>query len=286
MAGKFSRSLELAKASWSVVKADKELLLLPVISVIATLLVAASFLAPVFAAGWLPIDKMADGGTREPNVAMYAWMLAFYIATYFVTIFFNTALVGAAMIRLDGGDPTLRDGLGIAWARVGRIAGYACIAGTVGLFLRVLEERVGWLGRIVVGLIGVAWTLATLLVVPVLVARDLGPIDAVKESARMLKQTWGENLVGNLGIGLVFLLAYLALLAVGSGLVYAGIALELPMLIATTFLLGVVGLLLLGTLQATLQGVYSAALYRFAAGDDIAVPSFGPDLMRLAFRPK
>jgi hypothetical protein len=138
----------------------------------------------------------------------------------------------------------------------------------------------------VVGLIGVAWTLATFLVVPVLVARDLGPIDAVKESARMLKQTWGENLVGNLGIGLVFLLAYLALLAVGSGLVYSGIALELPMLIATTFLLGVVGLLLLGTLQATLQGVYSAALYRFAAGDDIAVPGFGPDLMRLAFRPK
>jgi hypothetical protein len=286
MAGKFSRSLALAKASWAVVKADKELLLLPVISVIATLLVAASFLAPVFAAGWLPIDEMADGGTREPNVAMYAWMLAFYIATYFVTIFFNTALVGAAMIRLDGGDPTLRDGLGIAWARVGRIAGYACIAGTIGLFLRALEERVGWLGRIVVGLIGVAWTLATFLVVPVLVARDLGPIDAVKESARMLKQTWGENLVGNLGIGLVFLLAYLALLAVGSGLVYSGIALELPMLIATTFLLGVVGLLLLGTLQATLQGVYSAALYRFAAGDDIAVPGFGPDLMRLAFRPK
>ena len=102
----------------------------------------------------------------------------------------------------------------------------------------------------------------------------------------MLKQTWGENLIGNLGIGLVFLLAYLALLAMGNGLVYTGIARGLPMLIATTFVLGVVRLVLLGTLQAALQGVYSAALYRFAAGDAIAVPGFGPDLMRLAFRPK
>src|SRR5262245_38640605 len=103
MAGKIARSLELAKASWSVVKADKELLLLPVLSLIATLLVAATFMTPVFVGGWLAMDA----GAAEPGVGFYAWMLTFYIATYFVTIFFNTALVGAAMIRLDGGDPTL-----------------------------------------------------------------------------------------------------------------------------------------------------------------------------------
>ena len=80
---------------------------------------------------------------------------------YFVAIFFNTALVGAAMIRMDGGNPTLRDGLAIARSRVGRIFGYAVIAATVGLLLQALEQRVGWVGRFVIKLIGVTWTLAT-----------------------------------------------------------------------------------------------------------------------------
>ena len=287
MAGKFARSLELAKASWSVVQADKELLLLPVLSVIATVLVIASFVAPALALGWLPVAGMDEGGAGEPGMAVYAGVLAFYIVTYFITIFFNTALVGAAMIRLDGGNPTLGDGLGIAWARVGKIFGYACIAGTVGLFLRMLEERVGWVGRIVIGLIGIAWTLATFLVVPLLVARDLGPIDAVKESAQMLRRTWGENIIGNAGLGLVFLLAYVVLLAIGGGIAYAGISLNLPVLVALAVLAGVVGLIVLATLQVTLQGVYSAALYRFAAGDAAgAVAGFSPDLLQQAFRVK
>ena len=282
MSGRLARSFELAKASWGVVRADKELLLLPVLSVAATLLVAASFIAPAYAAGWLPTDDAAT----EPGAVAWAWMFAFYIVTYFVAIFFNTALVGAAMIRLDGGDPTLGDGLRIAWRRVGRIAGYALIAGTVGLLLRALEERVGWLGRIVVALVGIAWTVATFLVVPVLVARDIGPIDAVKESARMLRETWGENLAGTLGLGLVFLLAFVALGVVMSGLVYAGVVLDLPIVAAVAVFAGIVGFVLLATLQSTLQGVYSAALYRYAAGAGDAGPGFSADLMAQAFRKK
>jgi len=88
-------------------------------------------------------------------------VLAFYILAYFIGLFFNTALVGAAMIRLDGGNPIVGDGLRSAWSRVGRIFGYACIAATVGMFLRALEDRVGWIGTIIVKLIGVAWAIAT-----------------------------------------------------------------------------------------------------------------------------
>jgi hypothetical protein len=106
-------------------------------------------------------------------------MFAFYLVQYFVMFFFNSALVGAAMIRLDGGDPTVGDGLRIARGKWLQILGYAAIAATVGMALRAVEQRAGFIGRIVVGLVGVAWTLATFLTVPVLVARDIGPIDAV-----------------------------------------------------------------------------------------------------------
>lgn len=138
MSGRFSRSLELARASLAVVRADKELMLLPVMSVCALLLLLGSLLVPVAMLG-----GFSSGAAQGNSPASLAAALVFYVATWFVALFFNAALVGAAMIRMDGGNPTLGDGLRIAWARKGRILGYALIAATVGLLLRTIEERVG-----------------------------------------------------------------------------------------------------------------------------------------------
>src|SRR5437773_3238791 len=105
------------------------------------------------------------------------------------------------MARLDGGNPTVGDGLAIASSKLTSIAGYTLIAATVGMVLRAIQERVGFLGKIVVGILGAGWSIATYLVVPVLVTRDIGPVEAVKESAMLLRRTWGENLIGQGGIG-------------------------------------------------------------------------------------
>lgn len=282
MAGRFARSLALARASWSVIRADKELLWLPVLSVMALMLLVGSFVGPAAALGAFD----AAAATGDPPVGFALVAFVFYVLAYFVAIFFNTALVGAAMIRMDGGNPTLRDGLAIAWARVGKILAYAVIAATVGLLLRAIEERVGWLGRIVVKLVGVAWALATFMVVPVLVTRDVGPVDAVKESASLLRGTWGENLIGNVGLGAVFFVAYFALILVGGGAMVFAISANMPFLAGTLLLIGVVTFLFLSTLQATMQGVYSAALYRYATKNGAATPGFSDDLMSLAFKPK
>ena len=282
MAGKFSRSLALAQASWSVVRADKELLLLPFMSVLALLLLIGSFVVPAAALG--AFSPASAGG--EPGPALMLGTLVFYVLGYFIAIFFNTALVGAAMARMDGGNPTLGDGLAIAWSRAGRILGYAVIAATVGLLLRAVEERVGWVGQLVVKLIGVAWTVATFLVVPVLVTRDVGPIDAVKESASLLRETWGENLIGTTGLAIVFGVAYIAVLLAGGAGVFVGVRGGLPVLAIASVVLGVVALVVLSALQATMQGVYSAALYRYATNPAQPIQGFNPDLMQLAFQPK
>lgn len=281
MAGRFARSLELARASWSVVKADKELLWFPVMTAVALFLIVGSFVVPTVALG-----GYASGAAPEPGAGMSLAGFAFYIIAYFIGLFFNTALVGAAMIRLDGGDPTVRDGLRIAWSRVGRIFGYACIAGTVGLLLRAVEERIGWAGRIVVGLIGMAWTLATFLVVPILVTRDSGPVEAVKESATLLKETWGENIIGSVGLGLVFGLGYFALAAVSVIAIFVTLGAQSPTLTVTVVLLGVASFLLLATLHSTMQGVYSAALYRHATHAATPPQGFTPELLQQAFRPR
>jgi hypothetical protein len=282
MAGRFARSLALARASWSVVQADKELLWLPVISVLALLLLLGSFVVPALALG--VFGPAATPG--EPRTALALSGFVFYVLAYFVAIFFNTALVGAALVRMDGGNPTLRDGLAIAWSRAGRIFGYALIAATVGLLLQAIEERVGWVGQLVVKLIGVAWTLATFLVVPVLVMRDVGPIDALKESAALLRETWGENLIGTVGLGLAFAAAYLVVVAAGGGLILLAVNAGLPALGIVALVLAVIVLVVLSALQATLQGVYAAALYRHATEPGRPLAGFTPELMAVAFKPK
>jgi hypothetical protein len=216
---------------------------------------------------------------------MLLWMFAFYLCQYFVIFFFNSALVGAALIRLEGGDPTVADGFRIAFSRIGAIFGYALIAATVGLLLRALQERAGWIGRWVAGLLGVAWTVATFLVVPVLVAQNLGPVDALKQSASMLRRSWGENLVGNGGIGIVGGLLLFLVLSVGIALAVVLGVQQMPTLAIAVGVMTVVVVLLLGLVQAALSGIYSAALYRYAS-EGQAPQGFDAAQLAGAFRHK
>ena len=258
---RFSRSWGLIKASAGVLSKDKELLVFPLLSGVCTLIVAAAFLLPAFGMGAL--DGLREGGM---SATAYLFAFLFYLVQYFVIFFFNSALVGAAMIRLEGGDPTLADGLRIASSKVVPILGYAAIAATVGMILRAIQERAGFLGKLVAGFLGVAWTLASFLVVPILVTRNVGPIDAVKESAVLLKKTWGENLIGQGGVGLVFGFIFFALIIVGGGAIIAAATTGNGVLIGLVVAVVIVAMLLAGLVQAALSGIYSAALYRYAVG--------------------
>jgi hypothetical protein len=192
----------------------------------------------------------------------------FYFCQYGVIVFFNCALVGAAMIRLDGGDPTLRDGLDAARSRLPSILGYAAITATLGVLLQSLRGRDNDLiVRLIGSGLGAAWTLATFLMVPVLVSRDLGPIDALKQSVALLKRTWGENAIGNVGIGAAFGLITFAVLAAGMLLAFAAsqVSGALAVLVGIVFAIAV---LLLGVYQAALSGIYSAVLYRYAVSHE------------------
>lgn len=278
---RIARSWELVKASWAVLRTDTELIVFPVVSAIAVGVVMATFAVPLFLSG--VFDGRIAGGEALP-IAGALLGFAFYVVQYTVVFYCNTALVGAALIRLSGGEPTLRDGFRIANERFASILGYALLAATVGVILRQIAER-GVIGRIVASVFGFAWNIATFLAVPVLIVEGVGPIDAVKRSTQLLKKTWGEQIVGNLGIGAAFgLMSFAAFLIFGAG-VAAAFASQSAVLIAGACAAFVVALVLLGLVGSTLSAIYTAAVYRYATEGD-AGGLFDPALVRDAFRPK
>jgi hypothetical protein len=275
----FRRSWELTKASLSVLRSDKELLIFPLISFLALVIVTISFAVP-----WYLFGGFAEVQRGTPGVISLVIAFVFYLVTYTVMFYFQTALVGAAMIRLDGGDPTLGDGFRIANSRLPQIIGYALIAATVGMILRWISERAGIVGQIVAGVIGFAWNVATFLVVPVLVMEKVGPIDAIKRSGSLLRKTWGEQLVGNFGIGLIFGLLAILVLALGVGLAIAlfqtSVAIGLVLIVAVILVVGAIALI-----GSAASGIFTASLYRYATKGDPGA-AFQPETMSAAFRQK
>lgn len=277
---RFASSWSLVKASAAVLQADKQLIVFPIVSAIGTLLVTLSFALPMFFAG--VFDAIAGG--RANALGLIVGFL-FYLCQYFVIFFSNSALVGAAMIRLQGGTPTLSDGFRIASQRAGTIFGYALVAATVGVVLRSLSERLGIIGRVIVSLIGFAWNVATFLVVPVLVVEDVGPVDAIKRSSALLRQTWGEQLIGNAGVGVVFGLFAVGITLSGIALTIVALAANLVALAILAVALTVLSLLALGLIGSALTGIYTAAVYRYAVAGE-SNTFFSEQVIRDAFRRK
>jgi hypothetical protein len=285
MSGRFANSWQLYRASWSVLRAERQLLVFPLISTIAALAVMATFALGAWGAwGLAGLQQLQDSRGHLPTMG-YAALFAFYVVSYFIMFFFNAALVGATLAHFDGRSSSVGEALRQAAGKSGELLGYAVIAATVGVLLKALQERVGFLGRFVVGLLGTGWTLATFMVVPVLVARDVGPVDAVKESAGLLKRTWGENLVGNAGMGVAFFLMHLAVALVGVALVVGAVAIHSVVLAVLAAVLLVVAEVVLGLVHAALSGIYSAAVYRFATSGG-TTDGFGDGVLQAAFRAK
>jgi hypothetical protein len=283
MFDRINRSWELVKASYAVLRSDKELVIFPIVSFIGVILVTITFAIPTIAAGIF--DSIGRDGADGIGIAGIIVGFLFYVVMYTVIIFSNTALIGAAMIRLKGGDPTLSDGFKIAQSRLGTILGYALISATVGMILRAISERGGLVGQIAASIFGFAWNLATFLAVPVLVAENVGPVEAVQRSTSLLKKTWGEQIVANFGIGMVFGLITFAIIIVGGGLIMLFVGLKSTALVILAVIVTVVAIIGVSLLGSTLSGIYQAALYRYATEGE-AGDYFAPELIQGAFREK
>lgn len=272
---RFSRSWALAKESLAVLRRTPSLIWFPVLSGLMTLGITVSFVIPTYIlTGGKDLEKI------RPEVG-YPLLFAFYFVSYFVVIFFNSGLVACAYDSLTGKETSFGDGLRHAVSRLPAILGWALISATVGMLLKLVSERSGLIGRIVISIIGGVWNLITYFVVPVIVVEKGSPVAAIKKSGGMLKKTWGENLIGNIGLGwamgILMLVPVLPIILV----CLTGIA---PLIIAV-ICLAVLYWLALSVVGASLSGVYQTALYVYAETGS-APQGFSQDSIAGAFRSK
>ena len=203
---RFSNGWTIALNSFAVLKENRQLILFPILSGISMILVIGSFITAMLASG-LDLQALND----QSPIVNYSILFVYYLINYTVIVFFNTALVHCTHLYFNGEEPTIAKGLRFSLTRLGAILSWAVFAATVGTLLRVLQDNFGRIGKIITGLIGIVWSIATFFVVPVIAGENLGPIAAFKRSSQLVKEKWGEGLGATFSFGLIQLVAFVAL---------------------------------------------------------------------------
>lgn len=275
MLERFKRAMALMQASWSVLRQDRELILLPILAALSSLALVALL---VFGVLWDDIRAAADGGAL-PQYGPGMWVLSGIVGYVlsFVAIFFNVAIICAADERMRGGDPTLGSAMRAAAGHARAIAPWALVSVIIQSVIRAIEERGGVVGKIAGTVLGVGWALVTYLILPVLVFEGVGVREALTRSKDLFKRTWGETVSGELGLSLVGFLAVLValpfLLVVGGG--------GQPQMVALAVGLGIVWLVIVGAVLSALSAVFRLALYRYATEGETPAEFDGVDFAEL-----
>ena len=258
MANSFSRSFQLVKESFRLLLLDKELLLFPLLSGLFVILILVTFVFPLFFVGMIFSRSTA-------GIAYYAWLFLFYLVSYFISIFFNVAIVSCVSMRLNGKNPLFMDGIKSSFKNIHKILMWSAVSATVGFLINQLERKSeGWITRIIISLVGVAWTLATFFIIPVMIFENKGIIDSIKRSSEIFRNTWGESVIGQFGMGFFFFV-----------LVLCSVAVSLFLGFLTSSVIGVSGIVIgiavfvtlfvmIILLSSVLNTIYVTALYTYA----------------------
>lgn len=278
--GSWSQSKSITKASFSVLKSRPYLLLFPVVGGILALVgVAVPLGAGLGALGWNRVEQAAqnqDVSTSEAIIGVLALALAVYLGTL-ISQLFLAGLVAAADDELQGRHSTFGSAMGKAFSRFGAIAGWAGIEALVGWLLSALRNNnsggaAGAASAIGGTILGAMWAIITFFALPMIVLRGKGPVTAIKESAKMIRSTWGKQIAGNVRIGgLIVLLGVLpgVLLTVAGGLLSANdnAVAGIPLLS-----IGIIVVLLAALVVSTLKVIFAVALLHWTEDRSVIGP--------------
>lgn len=255
---KLSNGWKISMNSFKVLKENKQLIIFPILSGISIILILGSFVTVLLAAAGWDFDGVEQSGKTTNLIFVFLY----YLVNYFVVVFFNTALVHCTRMYFLGEEVSIQQGLKFSMSRIGSIFAWSMFAATIGTILKLIEENVGWIGKIIVSIIGIVWSIATFFVVPVIAYENVGPLGAFKKSTQMMKEKWGESLGARFSFGLVQLIAFvlvaIPLFLIGS--IFHPIAGVVLALMGSLFIMAVI---------SASQTIFISAVYHNINGDPV-----------------
>ncbi|MCY3962285.1 MAG: DUF6159 family protein [bacterium] len=254
--GRFRRTMDTAKASWAVLQHDRELAILPILGALASIAVVLAVGLPI----WLSTDGIDDGGSSAGSDPML-WIggIIILLAVTVITVFFNAAVVSGARERFSGGDPTISSAIKGAFSRLHVIVPWAILALTVGMIIRLIQSSDNIVARILGSLLNMAWGVLTFLVVPILVVEQTGPFQSLSRSGELLRHTWGENLIAQVGFGIIgFVVAIPGIIIIALGASAGSVGALVAIVI------GFGWIALVSVVISTLTAIFQMALYIYA----------------------
>ena len=284
----FSRSWMITKLTFTVINKDRELLWFAFLSFIFSTLFAVVMIFPSI------LPTIMDNGFTQDSIQIFEYAIIFltYFGLAFIATFFNVCVVYTTKIRFEGGNATFIQSIKFAFSRLPLIFQWSLLSATVGLLLRILQQLASNLGKIgqvvanlLIGILGLAWSIVTIFVVPVLVYEGLGPIDSLKKSTQVIKKTWGESLIKALGLGFMQFLAFL-LVIIFAGVLTYGLANSFGvngLLVGIS--VGALLLLLTGIIFSVASTIFNTALYVYGTNNQIA-SGFSEEIVKGAFKHK
>jgi Family of unknown function (DUF6159) len=283
-----SRSWMITKLTFGVINKDRELLWFALLSFIFSALFAVAMVFPSI------IPALMENGFSQESLEVYEYVIIFltYFGLAFIATFFNVCVVYTTKIRFEGGNATFGESIKFAFTKLPLIFQWSLLSATVGLLLRILQQLASNLGKIgqlvaniLIGILGMAWSIVTIFVVPVLVYEGLGPIDALKKSTQVIKKTWGESLIKALGLGIVqFLVFVMVIIATGALTIALSSAFDTAGLLIGISV-GALLLLLTGLVFTVASTIFNTALYVYANNNLIA-SGFNEEVVKGAFKQK
>ena len=278
--GRFRASWLLFKETWRFLRLDPEIPLIPLAVGIVNLLLAGVLVVGIISFH-LTVQPLFEVTAAEEVVfhpLAYAFIFFFYVLSAFALAFSQGAIAHTVITRLRGGNASLGDSLRSAAACWPALFIWGVITATVGLIIQIVAERFQGLGRIVVRLVGVAWAVLTYFVAPAIVIDRVGAVTAIKRSGTTLRQTFGETVMTNIGLGLLFAIVYVFSVLAIFGLAVAAYGVAGWVGVSIALGCGFIFLFVIGLIQSSLEAILKTLLYAYVMEHTVP-PNFNAELL-------
>ena len=273
---RMSNGWKLGMTSLSIIRENPSLMLFPVLSGVSLLFICLTFLGGFAAVFGFQIESYLGSLEAGGEWLAYLALFIFYLVNFTVVIFFNIGLIHCARLIMEGRDAKVGDGIAYSISRIEAIISWALLAATVGVVLKTLEDRLGFIGKIIISIVGMVWSIATFFVVPVIAYENVSPVQAVKRSGQIMKEKWGETIGANFSFGLFYLLGFVAIAVICVLLFFVH-----PIVAVVA---GVLSILFLITLVSAAETVFLAAAYRHVNDEPVAF--YDSDILDQVFVPR